>query len=315
MACCGAGTATSTSPPAIENRTEFSVAGNIADGTRSQSMLALASRGPSSSPRCAAANGLAASASQERSADVKLTEPKASRTRTSSRSWCTADANASTALRGAPAAELAALAEATLAGTEATWRALLADLSRRELGGPAERLRARDLPRLLRTTAPPAAFPAARLLPDAEQLLIGLGLDLAAGGRLTVDAAPRPGKIARPLAVVVEAPGAVRLSLAPLAALAAMLVSAPASAELAVGAKAPDFSAKGALAGNLLTLRLSLTNQEQLNIAAIENTYYGNATLTLDAEAAPPPPVPLPAGLPLLLAGLGALGLLRRRRP
>ncbi|MBL0275689.1 MAG: hypothetical protein IPQ24_06220 [Anaeromyxobacter sp.] len=123
------------------------------------------------------------------------------------------------ALRGAPAAELAALAEATLAGTEATWRALLADLSRRELGGPAERLRARDLPRLLRTTAPPAAFPAARLLPDAEQLLIGLGLDLAAGGRLTVDAAPRPGKIARPLAVVVEAPGAVRLSLAPLAGL------------------------------------------------------------------------------------------------
>lgn len=44
--------------------------------------------------------------------------------------------------------------------------------------------------------------------------------------------------------------------IAPLAALAAMLVSAPASAELAVGAKAPDFSAKGALAGNPIDVSL-----------------------------------------------------------
>lgn len=42
----------------------------------------------------------------------------------------------------------------------------------------------------------------------------------------------------------------------PLAALAAMLVSAPASAELAVGAKAPDFSAKGALAGSPIDVSL-----------------------------------------------------------
>ena len=45
-------------------------------------------------------------------------------------------------------------------------------------------------------------------------------------------------------------------NIAPLAALAAMLVSAPASAELAVGAKAPDFSAKGALAGNPIDVSL-----------------------------------------------------------
>lgn len=47
------------------------------------------------------------------------------------------------------------------------------------------------------------------------------------------------------------------LRIAPLAALAAMLVSAPAMAELAVGAKAPDFTAKGALAGKEISFTLS----------------------------------------------------------
>ncbi len=145
------------------------------------------------------------------------------------------------ALRGAPAAELAALAEATLSGTDATWRALLADLTRRDGAGPVDRLRARDLPRLLRTTVPPAAFPAARLLPDAELLLSGLGLELSAGGRVTVDAAARAGKLARPVAVVVEAPGAVRLSLAPVAGLdaAAALLHELGVAQAAARTSAP----------------------------------------------------------------------------
>jgi hypothetical protein len=126
------------------------------------------------------------------------------------------------ALRGEDPAALAALAEATLARTDATWRALLDALARRELQAPAERLRERDLPRLLRTTADPQLFPAARLLPDAAAVLAGLGLDLGAGGHVTVDDGARPGKPARPLAVPVEVPGSVRLALTPVAGLEAL---------------------------------------------------------------------------------------------
>ena len=126
------------------------------------------------------------------------------------------------ALRGEGSEALAALAEATLARTDATWRALLDALARKELQSPSDRLRERDLPRLLRTTAPAATFPAPRLLPTAESTLAGLGLDLAAGGHLTVDAVARPGKLPRPLAVPVQVPGGVRLSLAPVAGLDAV---------------------------------------------------------------------------------------------
>ena len=56
-----------------------------------------------------------------------------------------------------------------------------------------------------------------------------------------------------------------------------------------------------------------LTDIEQCNVT-------GRTTFDFFAEAsvvygytAPPPPVPLPAGLPLMLAGLGALAVLRRR--
>jgi hypothetical protein len=81
------------------------------------------------------------------------------------------------------------------------------------------RLRECDLPRLFRTTADPKHFPPDRLLADLDATLAGLGLDLAAGGRLTVDAASRPGKLSRPLAVAVEPPGRVRLAVTPLAGL------------------------------------------------------------------------------------------------
>ena len=120
------------------------------------------------------------------------------------------------ALRLEEPARLAALAETTLAASDASWPATLDALSRRELGLSAARLREHDLPRLFRASADPKAFPADRLVADVTALLSGFGLDLSADGRLTVDAAPRPGKVPRPLAVPVEVPGRVRLSLVPL---------------------------------------------------------------------------------------------------
>jgi hypothetical protein len=80
---------------------------------------------------------------------------------------------------------------------------------------------------------------------------------------------------------------------------------------------------QSALAGNLLTFRLSVVqNLEQIRVGFLDSggtaTPYAPAFLTVDAmpviDPPPPPsPVPLPAGLPLLLVGLGALGLIRRK--
>jgi hypothetical protein len=123
------------------------------------------------------------------------------------------------ALRLDGADRLGAIAEATLAAGDVTWPATLDALARAELGTSGPRLREHDLPRLFRTTADPGVFPADRLVADVASVLTGLGLDLSADGRLTIDAVPRPGKIPRPLAVPVEVPGQVRLSLTPLAGL------------------------------------------------------------------------------------------------
>ena len=130
------------------------------------------------------------------------------------------------ALRLEDPERLAALAEATLAAGDSD----LAGRARRAWPAassprPRPRLRECDLPRLFRSTAAPGGFPADRLLADLGALLADLGLDLSAGGRLTVDATARPGKVPRPLAVPVEVPGAIRLSLTPLAGLDAYRAS------------------------------------------------------------------------------------------
>lgn len=118
-------------------------------------------------------------------------------------------------LRGEPAEALSALAEATLAATDASWRGLSVDLSRRELGPLPGGIRERDLPRLERLSHEARAFPAARLRDDGAAAFRGLGIDLVALPGFEVDDAPRPGKHPRPLMMPVAVPDAIRVSVRP----------------------------------------------------------------------------------------------------
>jgi hypothetical protein len=125
-------------------------------------------------------------------------------------------------LRGELPETLAALAESALARTEGVYRDLVTDLAQRRLGLPLERVRSRDLPRLLRSAADPGTFPAERQQADLAATLHGLGIDLGAQRNVVVDAAPKADKVPRPIALPVEVPGSVRLSFAPVAGVNAM---------------------------------------------------------------------------------------------
>lgn len=114
---------------------------------------------------------------------------------------------------GMPVADLAALAEKTLAATEQVASAAVASLSVRNLGIPADRLRRADLPRLTRSALADPEFPPGKAWPTVKDVFQQLSLSLPAS--LRVDAEPSPSKGARPLALLVDPPRDVRLSLRP----------------------------------------------------------------------------------------------------
>lgn len=67
-----------------------------------------------------------------------------------------------------------------------------------------------------------------------------------------------------------------------------------------------------ALVGDLLTLRIETDNFASINFAALENSGFAPANLSIDFT--PPSTVPVPAALPLLAAALGLFGFAGWRR-
>ena len=114
---------------------------------------------------------------------------------------------------GMPVAELERLAEATLAATEQVGARAVAAAAVRNLGIPGDRLRRGDLPRLARTSFADPQFTAGKAWPNARDALAQAGVAPPASVRL--DAEPSPSKGARPLALLVNPPDDVRLSLRP----------------------------------------------------------------------------------------------------
>jgi hypothetical protein len=112
----------------------------------------------------------------------------------------------------ASTADLAALAERTLATTESVARTAIAATAQRNLGVTIDRLKRADLPRMVRTAAADPQFPPGKGWTSTQATLTAAGADL---GRVRIDADPSPSKAPRPLALFVDPPADVRLSVRP----------------------------------------------------------------------------------------------------
>ena len=118
-------------------------------------------------------------------------------------------------LHGRTPAQLAELAERTLTATETAARRAMAISAQHNLGVTPDRVRRADLPRLVRSAAADSQFPVGKAWPAARETFAGFGLDPGTLSTLKIDAEPSPSKGPRPLALLVDPPGDVRLSLRP----------------------------------------------------------------------------------------------------
>jgi hypothetical protein len=114
---------------------------------------------------------------------------------------------------GMPLAELERLAESTLAATEQVGARAVPAAAVRNLGITGDRVRRGDLPRLARTAVADPQFTPGKAWPDTRDALTLSGVGPPPG--LRVDGEPSPSKGARPLALLVDPPEDVRLSLRP----------------------------------------------------------------------------------------------------
>jgi hypothetical protein len=124
-------------------------------------------------------------------------------------SWASLEERA----HGMTLVDLAKLAEATLAATEDVAGRAVEASAVRNLGITADRLRRADLPRMARTTIADPHFAPGKAWPNVRDLLVKIGAPPPEA--LRVDAEPSPSKGGRPLALLVDPPRDVRLSLRP----------------------------------------------------------------------------------------------------
>jgi hypothetical protein len=118
-------------------------------------------------------------------------------------------------LHGATPAQLADLAERTLTDTEAVARKAMNLSAQHNLGVTPDRVHRADLPRLVRSAAADREFTTGKSWPSTRDTFSGFGIDPGALANLKVDAEPSPSKGPRPLALLVDPPRDVRLSLRP----------------------------------------------------------------------------------------------------
>ncbi|MFL5390612.1 MAG: hypothetical protein ACJ79C_17920, partial [Myxococcales bacterium] len=118
-------------------------------------------------------------------------------------------------LHGATPAQLADLAERTLTVTEAVARKAMMISAAHSLGVTPDRVRRADLPRLVRSAAADSQFTTGTAWPATKETLAGMGLDPTKLPNVKVDLEPSPSKGPRPLALLVDPPGDVRLSVRP----------------------------------------------------------------------------------------------------
>ncbi|HWE25119.1 MAG TPA: hypothetical protein VG496_14365, partial [Myxococcales bacterium] len=112
----------------------------------------------------------------------------------------------------ASTADLTALAEQTLTATDAVAKKAVAGTAQRNLGVTVDRLKRADLPRMIRAAAADPQFPPGKGWISAQATLTTAGADLS---HVRIDADPSPSKAPRPLALLVDPPADVRLSVRP----------------------------------------------------------------------------------------------------
>lgn len=119
-------------------------------------------------------------------------------------------------LRQADLGRLGLLAEEVLQATEKPYKEVMERLSQRELGTPFSSLTRADLPRLFRPREGDGFFPKGELLLRAHGTLAGMDIDLGEMKNVRIDARDDvKRKSSRPLALGIEVPGDVRLSMRP----------------------------------------------------------------------------------------------------